>query len=239
MHIRVILQIEDDDQDRTGPLTDDRGQGRASDAHGGQTEPAEDQDRVQDDVHDGADALGDHGMEGTAGGLKESLAQDLNEDTKAKDAANRSIDDAALHGLSHIGLHLEIGTGTENAEKQEHHGSDQHQQDAVAGGAVRGLLIPFAQAFAEQRVDTDTDTHGKADLQVLHRERQGKGRDGALRDPGHIDAVHHVIERLDQHGYHHRQCHIHQQFADRHDAHLILFQSILFHWDLRASCARL
>ena len=169
-------------------------------------------------------------MEGTAGGLKEPLAQDLNEDTKAKDAANRSIDDAALHGLSHIRLHLEIGTGTENAEKQEHHGSDQHQQDAVAGGAVSGLLIPFAQAFAEQRVDTDTDTHGKADLQVLHRERQGKGRDGALRDPGHIDAVHHIIECLDQHGYHHRQRHIHQQFADGHDAHLILFQSILFHW---------
>ena len=60
-----------------------------------------------------------------------------------------------------------------------------------------------------------------ADEQVLDGEGKGKGGDGGLRDAGDIDAVHHIVQSLDQHGDHQGQGHVDQQLANGPGAHFV------------------
>ena len=48
----------------------------------------EDQDRIQDDIDDGAEALGVHGVDRLSGGLQETLAGDLREETEGSNRAD-------------------------------------------------------------------------------------------------------------------------------------------------------
>ncbi len=220
--IVVIACVQVHAHDSAAPLTDDGGDGGAGGAHGGQTEPAEDEHGIQQNVDDGAGGLSDHALNGAAGGLEQTLSQNLGEGAHSENAADAGVLDAVLHGLRHVGLHLIVGTDAEEAEEHKDHGDNGHQDKAVAGGAVDGLLIMLAQALAEQGVDTDADTDAEADLHILHREGQGQGRHGALRNLSHVDAVHHVVQGLHQHGDNHGHCHVGQQLAHGHDAHFVL-----------------
>ena len=78
-------------------------------------------------------------------------------------------------------------------------------------------------------MDTDCTIGGKTDLHILHRESQGQGCDSTLRNLRYVDAVHHIVQGLNNHGNDHGQCHIHKQFAHRHNAHLIFLQSRCTH----------
>ena len=229
LNILVMLQVEDNYQQSTCPLADHRSYRRTGDAHGGNAKPAVDEDGVQNDIHHSAQALGNHGVEGAAGGLEQPLAHNLHKDAQAENAADGSIDDASLHSLLHIGLHLKIRTGAEDAEQQEQGRGDQHQGDTVAGSITHRLLVLLSQALAQQRVHAYADAHGEANLQVLHRECQGQRRDGTLGNLGYIDAVHHIVKRLHQHGNDNGQRHVQQQLANGHNAHLIFFHFVHTH----------
>ena len=69
LHLGVEFQVEQNHHDAGDPLADHRGDGRAGNAHGGQTEPAMNQNGVKNDVDDRAGGLGNHGMHRPAGGL--------------------------------------------------------------------------------------------------------------------------------------------------------------------------
>ena len=160
-------------------------------------------------------------MHRPAGGLEQPLAQNGRKAAQAEHAADAGVDDAALHGFQVIGLNGKVGTHAEQAEQNEQHHGNGHQHDAVSGGAVGGLLIFLPQALGKQGVDAHTDAHGKADQQILNGEGQGQCRHRALRHLRNVDAVHHVVKRLHQHGYDHRQRHIGDQFPHGHDAHFV------------------
>ena len=170
-------------------------------------------------------------MQGAAGGLQQTLKQNFAKDGDGTQTANGGIDRAVLHGFRHIGLDGIIEPAAKSAKEHKDGGSDQHQENTVAGSPVGALPIAFAQGFTQQRVDTHRDTGAKADLDILHRECQTQGGHGAFRDPGHINTVHHIIQRLHQHTEDHGRRHIKQQFANGHDAHFIFLQrrSFLFH----------
>ena len=159
--------------------------------------------------------------------MQQPLAEDLQKGACHKQAADPGIGDAALYGGSHIGLHGVIGADTENAEKHEQSRDNGHHHQAVSGGFVHRLLVPLSQALAQQGVDTHAHTHGKADLQILNGEGQGQGRYRTVRDLGHINAVHHIIKGLHQHGKGHRQRHIGQQLSHRHGAHFVFLYDFL------------
>ena len=221
LELLVVSAVQVHGQDGGDPLTDDGGQSGAGDAHFGQTEPAEDQDGIQDDVGDRAHGLGDHGLEGVAAGLKETLEEDLHEDADGADGDDGEIDAAAFQGLGDGGLAGEEGMGEEQAEDHEQGGEQNRQQHAVARGAVGAFVVLLAQGFRQQGIDAHAHAGGAADEQVLDGEGQGKGGDGGLGDPGDIDAVHDVVQRLDEHGDHQGQRHVYKEPADGPSAHLV------------------
>ena len=111
-------------------------------------------------------------------------------------------------------------TPEEAKEHKQHHG-DQRQEDAVSGSVVGGLLVFLSQAFGQQGVDAHRNAHAEANLHILHRESQGQGSDGAFGHLGHIDAVHHIVKRLDHHGDDHGQGHVKEQLSNGHYTHLV------------------
>ena len=221
LELPVVLQIQRHGEDGGEPLADDGGEGCTGDAHGGQAEPAEDQDGVEDDVGDSAHGLGDHGLEGVAAGLQQPLEEDLNEDADGADGDDGQIDAAALQGLGDGGLGGKEGAGEEQSEDHEQGGEQAGKPHAVAGGAVGALVVLLTQGFRQQGVDAHAHAGGAADEQVLDGEGQTQGGDRGLGDPGDIDAVHDVVKRLNQHGDHQGQRHVDQQLADGPGAHLV------------------
>ena len=229
LHLGIVAQIQVDAQHRAGALADDRRHGGTGHAHLGHAPPAVDEHGVENDVDDGAGTLEDHGLHGPAGGLEQPLAEDLDENANGEDAADAGIGNAALNGFRHGGLHGVVGPDTEEAEEHKQRRSYQRQKYALARSPVDALLILPAQALAQQRIDAHANTHGKADLHILHRECQRKRRDRTLGHLGHIHTVHNIIKRLDQHGNDHRQGHIYQQLSHRHNAHFVLLQRLFLH----------
>ncbi len=66
------------------------------------------------------------------------------------------------------------------------------------------------------------DAHG--DHQRLHRIDQRQGHKARPAELSHEDAVHQIVQGLNEHGEHHRPGHVQQQPPHRHDRHLILSQ---------------
>ena len=97
----------------------------------------------------------------------------------------------------------------------------QREEQADVRRAVRARLILLAQRAGEQGVHAHARAAGKGDAQRLERECERHGVHCVLTELCHKDAVHHVVERLKQHGYHHRHRHAEEQPADRHGAHFI------------------
>ena len=229
--LNVLSVVQHHCQDKGDDLADDGGHRSAGDLHAGQAEIAEDQDRVQDDVDDCAGALGDQGIAGAAGGLEQTLQEDLAENAEGHDADDADIGHTVGDGLSvrREGAHIDIGT--ENAEEDKEQGADSRQKDAVEGAAVDLVHIFFAQSTGEEGVDTDGDARGHADHDILHREGQGDGGEGVVVHGGNAgdeDAVHHVIQGLHQHGQGHGQGHGKEQPTHGTHAHFVFLQG--FHY---------
>ncbi len=85
------------------------------------------------------------------------------------------------------------------------------EEDAVLGGLIGPFLVLFAEALGQQGVDAHAGADADRDHDVLQGERQRNGGQGALADVGHENRVHHVVEGLHQHGYHHRDAQFDEQ----------------------------
>ena len=157
-----------------------------------------------------------HGQGGAAGGLEQPLKAELAEDADGEPQADGGVVHAVVHDdLLPAGLQLEEGPGEEDADQGEHHEVAQGQEDAGVGGLVHHLLVLLPQGPGEQGVDAHGGAGAEGDHQVLQGEGQGHGVQGILAELGHEDAVHHVVEGLDQHGDHHGDGHAGQQLAAR------------------------
>ena len=84
--------------------------------------------------------------------------------------------------------------------------------------------VSLTQGLTQKAVHTHRHTDGAADEQILHREIQRQSRYGTLRNLGHIDAVHHIVNRLHQHGQDEGQGHSKQQPSRRPGSHFVLIQ---------------
>ena len=118
-----------------------------------------------------------------------------------------------------IMIGVSVGSAIDALRKKK---SQEHEDDAVSGGGIGPLFIPLPQGFAQQGIYAHAHAGGEADEQILHGECQGEGRHGALGNSGHVNAVHHVIQGLHQHGDDQGQCHGQKQPAKRHGPHFVL-----------------
>ena len=77
IQVIVVFEVEDYRQYARDTLSDNSGNGSTLSFHSRETEETKYQDWVKNDIGDGTYGLSDHGLEGTAGGLKQSLKDEL------------------------------------------------------------------------------------------------------------------------------------------------------------------
>ena len=206
-------------------LADHRGDRSARRAHGGQAQPAEDEDGIEDDVRHGADHLRPHGEPGLTRGLEQPLHADLQIDEEGADGHDLQIGIGIAADALDIRLGVDEGFGQEDAEKRHQRPAAEGEENRRAADAPGLFRIPAAQGAGHQCAHAHARAGAQADQDILGREGQGQGRETVLRHLSHIDAVHHVIQRLDEHGEHHRHRHLQQELSLRHLAHAPGIQS--------------
>ena len=200
----------------------ENGSGRgAGDTHPGEAEEAEDHDRVKNDIDNGTCSLGDHTVEGAAGGLQEPLKSDLENRAEGHAQDDPQIDRAVLLHQGILDLRPDERTRTEQADQQEKDIGQDGKEKAVVGGFVRAVKPLLSQGLGQEGIDTDACTCRERDQHILHGEGQGDCRQGILREPRDKHTVHDIVKSLHQHGYHHGQRHGDDQFFYRHSAHLV------------------
>ena len=204
----LVFHLVQQETDAGGnKLADDRGDGGAGNAHTRESKVTEDQDGIQEDIRHGAAELRDHGEDGISRGLEHAFKVDRRKQAEAEDGDNKEVirthgEDAFPVGQVRRSDQAHDRPGKEEAEEKEEHASEKLDQQAVPGGAAGSRTIPFAQAPADQAVDSCTHAGGKGDHQHLERGREGNGGEAVRVKAGDEDAVHHVIKGLDHHGEH-------------------------------------
>ena len=207
----VVFEVKEEAERRADGLADHGGDGGAGRAHRGQAQPAEDEHRVEHDVRDGAGHLRPHAEPRQARGLQKALNADLEiqKDRADRDDLQIAVAEGADLGVG--GLGVDKGLGGEQAEYGHQRPAAQRERHGVSSDAARTLAVAAAQGARGQRADADAGAGAESDHDILRREGQRQRRQAVFRHPGHIDAVHHVVQRLHQHRQHHRHGQAQQQ----------------------------
>ena len=106
----VIFEVHPNCQNRRDNLTDDRGKRRAGNLHARKTEPAENQDRVQNDIDHRAGDLCVHRKLRPPRRLQQPLEAELRENADGRAETNRGVACAVFHNLRNVRLRQEEGS---------------------------------------------------------------------------------------------------------------------------------
>ena len=223
MNIRIIFEIEENCQTGGDNLTDYRCDGCACDAELRRPAQTENQNRIKNNIDDGTQSLCTHGKNCAAGRLQNALKGHLYKQTKGKNCADFHVGHTVRNNFRIIRLRTEKQTACEQTEQQEYQIAANCKKHTVSRRMICLLLLLRAQRPRQQRIHTDAGTRCDSNHQILHRKRQRNRRQRVLTDACHENTVHDVIQRHDQHGYNHWQCHRDEQLIDRHNAHLVFF----------------
>ena len=88
------------------------------------------------------------------------------------------------------------------------------QRNSLGGRGVRPAAVSGPQSDGDDRVDAHAEADGHGIDEVLNRVHQREGSHGLLADFGYKEAVHDVVQGVDQHGQHHGQGHRGQEGED-------------------------
>ena len=221
MHVGIAREVEIEADGRADELTDNGGDRRTGDLQPREAEQAENEDGVENDVGGRAGDLRDHGEVRASRRLQQALIIHLEEQADRAADADGHIAAPVSDDLRVVRLKAEERSRKRPADEGEERKIAQREEQTDIRRAVRAHLILLAQRAGEQRVHAHARAAGKGDAQRLERERERHGVHRVLTELCHKDAVHHVVKRLKQHGYHHRHRHAEEQPADRHGAHFI------------------
>ena len=135
-----LAQHEEECQAHGEPLADYGGDRGSRDTHAGCSEQAEDQYRIEDDVDDRAQALGDHGVYHIAGALHDPFAYQLAEYAEGQGGADDQV--RLPHGNDRRigGEPLEEHRGEQCAEYAEDYPDGDCEEQPVHGD-FRGLPV--------------------------------------------------------------------------------------------------
>ena len=221
LQLGILRLVPHKAQRRAGKLADHRGRGRARHSHGRAAEIAVDHDRVQDDVDQGARQLRRHGEDGVARGLQHALKLDRHENAQAPGGHDAQIGGAQAVDLIRAGKivryhEVHAFPGQQRADQEEDQEASQLDQQPVPGCSARAAGILFAQLPADQAVDAHAHAQRQGQHQHLDRVCQGNRRQRVRVVPGDENAVHHIVQRLHQHGNHDRDRYLRDQPPHRH-----------------------
>ena len=212
----VFRGMEDQTDDRRDSLADHCGRGRAG---GGQTEAEghrhrkaaeldhiprfEDEKGVEDDVCHRAHHLGPHRQMGPSRGLQQAFHRHLHIQEKGNDGDDTEVGIGIMPDALDLGLGVDENPRSQQSEQRHQQPAADREEDP--GSRHPNGLIPVvpSQSTGDQRADPNAGTGADADHDILRREGQRQRSEAFLRHPRDIDAVHHIVERLDQHGEHH------------------------------------
>ena len=155
----VFGEIEVNRQHHAAALADDGGDGGAPNAHA----QGEDENGVENDVDDGAQALGVHGVHRPPGALQEPLEHHLAKQEEAEAADDLQIFVAHLGDVLHAGLVGEQGGAEAQAQHRRHHRPHKGQEHAVHRHVVGPALLHGPQGPAHHDVDAHGGAGGQAD----------------------------------------------------------------------------
>ena len=213
--------------DHAEKLSAHRRPGCARNAHCGEAQQAEDQDRVENDIEQRAHELHGHGCNVLALGLHDALTAHLKKHAEAERTADGKIRRPHLADGGLVRKEREKGICAEQAEQRKGQRGQQQKEQAVVGG--KGGLLPaaLAKAARDQGVHAHARAHRHRDHQHLDGIGQRNRGQRVLAQPRDKDAVHKVVQRLHQHGDAQRNGHGKQEPSLGHHAHLVL--RFLFH----------
>ena len=134
---------------------------------------------------------------------------------------------AHLDDLLVGGEHSQEGGHDEDGAHGDYKAMNGGEDQPMYGCPSRLFLVCRAQIEGSGGVDAHAEADGSGIYQVLHRVDEGQGCHGLLADPCHEEAVHDVVEGIDQHGEHHGQGHAGNQRENRFFFHkgVVHFQS--------------
>ncbi len=204
-------------------LADDGGNGGTLYPHGGAAQQAKNHNGVQNQVGDGTGEHKHHGPDHVAGGLQNLFNGNLQKHTKGEDAHHRKVIGAPGGSGGVFSKGANESAGEEKAEQQKHQVAAHGQHNAVAGGAVGGFAVAFAQAARNKRVKPHAGANRNRGDQHLDGKGQRDGGEGTFAQLGHKNAVHNVVKGLHQHGKHGGYGHRDDQLGYRCDRHFVLF----------------
>ena len=200
-------EVDDQIEDDGDHLADAGSQRRTGNAHSGERADAENQQRVQNDVADRAAHQADHGNVHPAHSLKDLLERHGGHDDDGEHEGNAGV------GHAHGDDGLVAGEGAQEprhdggADDGNHDAVDQRKHHAVGGGHVGLFFVACAEMQRDQRGSADAEADGNRVDEVLHRVDEGQRRHGLLTDAGDKEAVHDVVQCIDQHRDDHGQGH--------------------------------
>ena len=147
MDILIFGQVEVTADAAGNHLAQDSRRSGARYAHFGEAEQAEDHNRVEDDIDDGAGRLRDHAVDCAPGRLQQTLKSDLENSSERHAETDFQIGRPVLLHQRILDLSSYEGAGSEQAEQQKQDVCQKGQKQAVVGSLIGAVESFFAQRF--------------------------------------------------------------------------------------------
>lgn len=96
--------------------------------------------------------------------------------------------------------------------------------DSWDRGSDLGLYVSRSEIVGDCRIYSDAETYADGIRKILKRINDGYGRHGVFADLCDEKTVDDIIERIDEHGYNHRQSHFQNKRQNR-----LFFHECLIH----------
>ena len=188
--------------------------GSTGDPHFRKAEKAEDQKRVENDVRDRAEDLGDHWRFHIADRLQHLCPDALEEQPEAEYAYDPAIYRYIAYHRVRRGGYSRIGGHDRPADRSEQKPQRGGERCSHTGILIRLFRLAHAELCRHHRIDPHARSDGESDHQKLDRIDDGQSRQAGFRIPAHKQTVHDIIKRLNELREHHRRRETQQNFAD-------------------------
>lgn len=165
---------------------------------------AEDQHRVKDQVAHRTGQQRGHRQLHAADCLEDLFKGQRRHDDGGEGKCNGSIGRAQADHRRVAGKAAKEMRRDQDAKDRCQYAVDQRKRHTVRGGCIGPVLLTCAQMQSDLGVDAYAEADGDGIDKVLQRIDQRKRRHGILTDLRHKKAVYDIVERVDQHGDHHR-----------------------------------
>ena len=209
-------------------LTQSGSQRCAVNAHFGERSQTEDQQRIQNNIGQAAQAQTHHGHLHTTDCLENLFKCQVCVDYNGKAKHNAPVAHPQVNHRPVLGKCLQKQRNDGNTHTGEQHPVHQRPQHTLRGCLVRALLLSGTQIQSDHCADPHAKADGNGVDQILQGIHQGQRRHSVLADAGHKVAVYNIIKGVHQHGEHHGQRHRGNQrqhclFAHKLFVHLFSF----------------